>query len=330
MKRSSVQVAPADVRKETHWVHSSRRICIASVGLSPSFAIKQESQLWREIRNGNPERSRVTRSVHLRVAVFEMNIRSRNGIHQPTVSKVQWSDWLEALRKFYWSRAKVLSVEGKNSWSSKSDKMHFSNSARWIVLGVAVSFVMMITMPSVSEAKPIDVWDQLTRDGGRMFYKMLEYLSDYDEFDEEHHYQKREGSAPLLQTSNRVESAAKDDKCMLPVRKGVCRALLPRWRWVECWVRMRSCASYYTYLVHLLQSVISESRVRVMVRYRARCWKLGSVIPIFQHVGKNDYDNTENTSQNESTTQVTIVIWLHLILVPWGTEVRFCSIISVI
>lgn len=108
--------------------------------------------------------------------------------------------------------------------------MHFSNSARWIVLGVAVSFVMMITMPSVSEAKPIDVWDQLTRDGGKMFYKMLEYLSDYDEFDEEHHYQKREGSAPLLQTSNRVESAAKDDKCMLPVRKGVCRALLPRWR----------------------------------------------------------------------------------------------------
>ncbi|KXJ73998.1 kunitz-type serine protease inhibitor taicotoxin [Aedes albopictus] len=109
--------------------------------------------------------------------------------------------------------------------------MHLSNSARWIGLGVAVSFVLMATTFSVSEAKPIDVWDQLTKDGGKMFYKMLEYLSDYDEFDEEHHYQKREGSSPLLQTSNRVESATKDDKCMLPVRKGVCRALLPRWRY---------------------------------------------------------------------------------------------------
>ncbi|XP_065078495.1 kunitz-type serine protease inhibitor taicotoxin-like [Ochlerotatus camptorhynchus] len=109
--------------------------------------------------------------------------------------------------------------------------MQLSNSARWMVLAVAVSFLMMATTISVSEAKPIDMWDQFTKDGGKMFYKMLEYLSDYDEFDEEHSYQKREGSAPLLQTSNRVESGVKDDKCKLPVRKGVCRALLPRWRY---------------------------------------------------------------------------------------------------
>ncbi|XP_039431714.1 kunitz-type serine protease inhibitor taicotoxin [Culex pipiens pallens] len=109
--------------------------------------------------------------------------------------------------------------------------MHFANS-RWFGFGVAVILGLLVaTCPG--EAKPVDVWDQLTAEGGKMFYKMLEYLSDYDEFDDGRH-QKREGSAPL-QTSNRVEqpagSGVKNEKCKLPLRKGVCRALLPRWRY---------------------------------------------------------------------------------------------------
>ncbi|XP_055636645.1 kunitz-type serine protease inhibitor bitisilin-1 [Toxorhynchites rutilus septentrionalis] len=106
--------------------------------------------------------------------------------------------------------------------------MQFSNSARWIALGVAVSFLMTIR---ISDARPRDVWDQLTSEGGKMFYKMLEYLSDYDEFDDENAYNKREGSAALLAPSNRVDTGIKGEKCKLPQRKGVCRALLPRWRY---------------------------------------------------------------------------------------------------
>ncbi|XP_058821709.1 putative Kunitz-type serine protease inhibitor [Topomyia yanbarensis] len=106
--------------------------------------------------------------------------------------------------------------------------MKFPKSASGLFFGVAVTFLVATC---VSEAKPIDTWDQLSSVGGKMFYKMLEYLGDYDEFDDDSALQKREGSSALLLPSNRVDYGAKNDKCKLPVRKGVCRALLPRWRY---------------------------------------------------------------------------------------------------
>ncbi|XP_055614533.1 kunitz-type serine protease inhibitor Hg1-like [Uranotaenia lowii] len=109
--------------------------------------------------------------------------------------------------------------------------MHSTVNVRWMVLGLTVCFLMA---KSIGDAKPVDVWDQLTAESGKMFYKMLEYLSDYDDFDDsDKTYQKREGSSVPLQTSNRVDSGAKNnsEKCKLPPRRGLCRALLPRWRY---------------------------------------------------------------------------------------------------
>uniref|UniRef100_A0A182PQ34 BPTI/Kunitz inhibitor domain-containing protein n=1 Tax=Anopheles epiroticus TaxID=199890 RepID=A0A182PQ34_9DIPT len=93
--------------------------------------------------------------------------------------------------------------------------------------------LLLALLPPPTAAQPIDMLDQLGTESRRMFYKMLEYLGDYDELDEEAGPQQREenvGSLPL-QTSNRVEVAGRDEQCSLPPRRGVCRALLPRFRY---------------------------------------------------------------------------------------------------
>ncbi|XP_058124054.1 protein AMBP-like [Anopheles ziemanni] len=81
-------------------------------------------------------------------------------------------------------------------------------------------------------AQPIDMLDQIGSEGRRMFYKMLEYLGDYDELEDDGRQEREEkvGAVPL-QTSNRLEAAGRDEQCKLPPRRGVCRALLPRYRY---------------------------------------------------------------------------------------------------
>ncbi|XP_050078701.1 kunitz-type protease inhibitor 2-like [Anopheles maculipalpis] len=93
---------------------------------------------------------------------------------------------------------------------------------------------LLCLLPTPTTAQPIDMLDQIGSESRRMFYKMLEYLGDYDELEDDGPREREEkvGSLPL-QTSNRVEVAAggRDEQCKLPPRRGVCRALLPRYRY---------------------------------------------------------------------------------------------------
>ncbi|XP_049278385.1 tissue factor pathway inhibitor-like [Anopheles funestus] len=99
-----------------------------------------------------------------------------------------------------------------------------------ILLVGSVVLVSLLSTPV--SAQPIDMLDQIGTESRRMFYKMLEYLGDYDELEDEgpHEREEKVGSLPL-QTSNRVEVAGRDEQCKLPPRRGVCRALLPRYRY---------------------------------------------------------------------------------------------------
>uniref|UniRef100_A0A182NBS5 BPTI/Kunitz inhibitor domain-containing protein n=1 Tax=Anopheles dirus TaxID=7168 RepID=A0A182NBS5_9DIPT len=97
------------------------------------------------------------------------------------------------------------------------------------------SLVLVCLVADRAAAQPVDMLDQLGSESRRMFYKMLEYLGDYDELEDDGPQEREEkvGSLPL-QTSNRVEAAAaggRDEQCKLPPRRGVCRALLPRYRY---------------------------------------------------------------------------------------------------
>ncbi|XP_035776380.1 inter-alpha-trypsin inhibitor-like [Anopheles albimanus] len=100
-----------------------------------------------------------------------------------------------------------------------------------LVLACAVVVLLCCALDTAT-GQPIDMIDQLGSESRRMFYKMLEYLGDYDELDEDGPQDREEkgGSLPL-QTSNRVEAAGRDEQCKLPPRRGVCRALLPRYRY---------------------------------------------------------------------------------------------------
>ncbi|XP_035904458.1 amyloid-beta A4 protein-like [Anopheles stephensi] len=116
-----------------------------------------------------------------------------------------------------------------NCWKRNNTPVSIA-MASILVLG---SVVFLCLLPTPATAQPIDMLDQIGSESRRMFYKMLEYLGDYDELEDEGPREREEkvGSLPL-QTSNRVEVAgARDEQCKLPPRRGVCRALLPRYRY---------------------------------------------------------------------------------------------------
>lgn len=92
--------------------------------------------------------------------------------------------------------------------------------------------IMAICSNSFTNANPIDLLDAISKmdvDSDKYLYKMAaDYLSEID-LDEE------ASSAAVLSThpqqhqgQNVVEY--RGEQCKLPVRKGNCRALLPRWR----------------------------------------------------------------------------------------------------
>ncbi|XP_052867749.1 inter-alpha-trypsin inhibitor [Anopheles cruzii] len=97
---------------------------------------------------------------------------------------------------------------------------------------VLASVLVLCCMLDSTAGQPVDMLDQIGSESRRMFYKMLEYLGDYDELEDDgaREREQKGGSLPL-QTSNRVEVAGRDEQCKLPPRRGVCRALLPRYRY---------------------------------------------------------------------------------------------------
>uniref|UniRef100_A0A182WGK4 BPTI/Kunitz inhibitor domain-containing protein n=1 Tax=Anopheles minimus TaxID=112268 RepID=A0A182WGK4_9DIPT len=114
-------------------------------------------------------------------------------------------------------------------WKRNSNQTVSIPLAGILLLG---SVVLLSLLSTPATAQPIDMLDQIGSESRRMFYKMLEYLGDYDELEDEGPQEREEkvGSLPL-QTSNRVEVAGRDEQCKLPPRRGVCRALLPRYRY---------------------------------------------------------------------------------------------------
>lgn len=64
---------------------------------------------------------------------------------------------------------------------------------------------------------PVDWLDLMEDDGERFLYKLADYLNDYE--DDE----PTKGSA-------RDEPSEKKEMCTLPMRRGLCRALITRWR----------------------------------------------------------------------------------------------------
>jgi hypothetical protein len=75
------------------------------------------------------------------------------------------------------------------------------------------------------DGKPVDVYDELMGNEEKLFMRMLELIDSIsgDDDDSGSRYQSVE-----IKNGGSTHKAA-GEKCLLPMRKGVCRALIPRW-----------------------------------------------------------------------------------------------------
>ena len=83
---------------------------------------------------------------------------------------------------------------------------------------LSVLFLVSITSILASPVPaPVDWFDLVEDDGERFLFKLADYLNDYDDDD-----------SP--KSSARDELKDNTNMCMLPMRRGLCRALITRWR----------------------------------------------------------------------------------------------------
>lgn len=84
-------------------------------------------------------------------------------------------------------------------------------------------FIVAIVFFSVSTlAKPLDIYDELMAED-KLLLRMAELLDTIGSGPADDDF--RQSNVPTSAAVN----APSTDRCMLPVRKGVCRALIPRW-----------------------------------------------------------------------------------------------------
>ena len=92
-------------------------------------------------------------------------------------------------------------------------------------MNVKINFVAILLLLStfiLAQCSPIDFLAQLTDDSDRMLMKRLaEYLnSDYSD----------DSSSSYPNGVQTRGVSARQENCRLPMKRGLCRALLPRWR----------------------------------------------------------------------------------------------------
>jgi len=75
------------------------------------------------------------------------------------------------------------------------------------------------------DGKPVDAYDEIMATDDKLFIQMLELIDSIgnDDSDDE------SGSSRYQSDEYRNGYKSNSEKCLLPRRKGVCRALIPRW-----------------------------------------------------------------------------------------------------
>lgn len=97
---------------------------------------------------------------------------------------------------------------------------HRRISAMWIGLTGVLVLLLSLSYIPVTEAKPLDIYDEIMEED-KLFLRMAELLDSIGGTEEEDEFREQNNAASA--------SAPSPDRCTLPVRKGVCRALIPRW-----------------------------------------------------------------------------------------------------
>lgn len=93
------------------------------------------------------------------------------------------------------------------------------SSTKYVLFVAAISVLVFFSIST--NAKPLDIYDELMADD-KLLLRMAELLDGPAAVDDDFRQTNNNNAAAAV-------NAPSTDRCMLPVRKGVCRALIPRW-----------------------------------------------------------------------------------------------------
>lgn len=98
-----------------------------------------------------------------------------------------------------------------------------------LVTCIALVVICQITSTNAAPAPaPMDVYDIL--DGDQLFARMAELIDALGAAgDADVHFAPKKREQPTLSSGRPTAATEMQERCRLPVRKGVCRALIPRW-----------------------------------------------------------------------------------------------------
>lgn len=99
------------------------------------------------------------------------------------------------------------------------------------LVGILVIFVLALT-----NANPMSIYDEFVdNDEKQLLIRMAEFIESIGADDSEYYDSGRLVSSKIEKnpststTGNELKDMKPGERCILPVRKGVCRALIPRW-----------------------------------------------------------------------------------------------------
>lgn len=95
------------------------------------------------------------------------------------------------------------------------------------VVGVSMLYIFIAT--SDCNAKPLDIYDEIIgNDEKQLLLHMAEFIDSIGA-DESGRFATNNRASNPSSTINELKDMKPGERCILPVRKGVCRALIPRW-----------------------------------------------------------------------------------------------------
>lgn len=97
------------------------------------------------------------------------------------------------------------------------------------ILVIPCAVFLFINCATQIDAKPLDIYDDLMVSDDQILHQMAELINSIgimDTSEDSGRLASGDATAPIANENKQMRAV---DRCMLPVRKGVCRALIPRW-----------------------------------------------------------------------------------------------------
>lgn len=98
------------------------------------------------------------------------------------------------------------------------------------IIGFSVLYIFIVT--SECNAKPLDVYDEfIGNDEKELLLQMAELIDSIGADDSDSDSGRYNGNDAGSSIGNDLKQMKPGERCILPMRKGVCRALIPRWNY---------------------------------------------------------------------------------------------------